>query len=70
MGFVGNYALCGLLPQTDGMPVIHAKAAGKFPAAFLQVFCVWLDQCFSQSPALFQSFIIRHFVADNAFTYQ
>mgnify|MGYP007016883941 CR=1 FL=1 len=23
MGFVGNYALCGLSPQTDGMPVIH-----------------------------------------------
>ena len=26
MGFVGNYALCGLSPQTDGMPVIHKKA--------------------------------------------
>ena len=23
--FVGNYALCGLSPQTDGMPVIHKK---------------------------------------------
>ena len=23
MGFVGNYAPCGLSPQTDGMPVIH-----------------------------------------------
>ena len=22
MGFVGNYAPCGLSPQTDGMPVI------------------------------------------------
>ena len=24
--FVGNYALCGLSPQTDGMPVIHRKS--------------------------------------------
>ena len=27
MRFVGNYALCGLSPQTDGMPVIPKKAA-------------------------------------------
>ena len=27
MGFVGNYAPCGLLPQTDGMPVIRKKRA-------------------------------------------
>ena len=26
MGFVGNYAPCGLSPQTDGMPVIRKKA--------------------------------------------
>ncbi len=26
LGFVGNYALYGLSPQTDGMPVIHEKA--------------------------------------------
>ena len=25
MGFVGNYAPCGLSPQTDGMPVIHKQ---------------------------------------------
>ncbi|MDD6539421.1 MAG: hypothetical protein PUF85_01365, partial [Firmicutes bacterium] len=25
MGFVGNYAPCGLSPQTDGMPVIPKK---------------------------------------------
>jgi hypothetical protein len=25
MRFVGNYALCGLSPQTDGMPVIQRK---------------------------------------------
>ena len=25
MGFVGNYAPCGLSPQTDGMPVIRQK---------------------------------------------
>ena len=27
MGFVGNYAPCGLSPQTDGMPVILQKSA-------------------------------------------
>ena len=27
MGFVGNYALRGLSPQTDGMPVIPKKEA-------------------------------------------
>lgn len=27
MGFVGNYAPCGLLPQTAGMPVIQKKQA-------------------------------------------
>ena len=26
MEFVGNYASCGLSPQTDGMPVIQEKA--------------------------------------------
>ena len=25
MGFVGNYAPCGLSPQTDGMPVIQKE---------------------------------------------
>ena len=25
MGFVGNYAPCGLSPQIDGMPVIHVN---------------------------------------------
>ena len=25
IGFVGNYAPCGLSPQTDGMPVIPTK---------------------------------------------
>ena len=29
MGFVGNYAHCGLSPQTDGMPVILKKAREK-----------------------------------------
>jgi len=27
MGFVGNYAPCGLSPQTDGMPVIQKETA-------------------------------------------
>ena len=27
IGFVGNYAPCGLSSQTNGMPVIHRKAA-------------------------------------------
>ena len=31
MGFVGNYALCGLSPQTDGMPVIHQNAGPLGP---------------------------------------
>lgn len=30
MGFVGNYAPCGLSPQTDGMPVIPKNPAGRF----------------------------------------
>lgn len=30
MGFIGNYAPCGLSPQTNGMPVIPQKQrAGK-----------------------------------------
>ena len=29
MGFVGNYALCGLSPQTDGMPVIRQIPRSK-----------------------------------------
>ena len=29
MGFVGNYAPCGLSPQTDGMPVIPKNAAAN-----------------------------------------
>ena len=28
MGFVGNYAPCGLAPQIDGMPVILKKIEG------------------------------------------
>ena len=32
VGFVGNYAPCGLSPQTDGMPVIRKKKPpGKNP---------------------------------------
>ncbi|MBR3244521.1 MAG: hypothetical protein IKF90_17830, partial [Parasporobacterium sp.] len=29
LGFVGNYAPCGLSPQTDGMPVILKIQAGE-----------------------------------------
>ena len=32
MGFVGNYAPCGLSPQTDGMPVIREVRQKKLPA--------------------------------------
>ena len=42
MGFVGNYAPCGLSPQTDGMPVILKKAAWrKFQTAeyVLYLYC-------------------------------
>ena len=28
LGFVGNYAPCGLSPQTDGMPVIQKNRKG------------------------------------------
>ena len=40
MGFVGNYAPCGLSPQTDGMPVIRKKdpcmsAAAPLPSVSL-----------------------------------
>ena len=34
MGFVGNYAPCGLSPQTDGMPVILKKQTGERIAGF------------------------------------
>ena len=36
MRFVGNYALCGLAPQTDGMPIIHKKPSEtlKFQRVF------------------------------------
>ena len=30
MGFVGNYAPCGLSPQTNGMPVIPQKGTYTF----------------------------------------
>ena len=33
MGFVGNYAPCGLSPQTDGMPVIPKQPPPKLEAA-------------------------------------
>ena len=36
MGFVGNYAPCGLAPQIDGMPVILKK--GRLLAVLLLFF--------------------------------
>jgi len=33
LGFVGNYAPCGLSPQTDGMPVVQLKKIAE-PASF------------------------------------
>ena len=33
IGFVGNYAPCGLSPQTDGMPVIPTHGTGLIPSA-------------------------------------
>ena len=35
LGFVGNYALCGLSPQTDGMPVILKRARAECVLFFL-----------------------------------
>ena len=37
MGFVDNYAPCGLSPQTDGMPVIQKKCQKHFHAPDTQV---------------------------------
>ena len=37
MGFVGNYAPCGLSPQTDGMPVILKSGAGGFSGAVSKI---------------------------------
>ena len=34
MRFVGNYALRGLSPQTDGMPVIHKNKGGQLSPLF------------------------------------
>ncbi|MCI6854474.1 MAG: hypothetical protein MR908_04015, partial [Firmicutes bacterium] len=35
IGFVGNYAPCGLSPQTNGMPVIQQKAHRASAMCFL-----------------------------------
>ena len=35
MWFVGNYAHCGLSPQTDGVPVILTKATAAIYSRFL-----------------------------------
>ena len=40
LGFVGNYAPCGLSPQTDGMPVILKNPANRVVAGFFGVFGV------------------------------
>ena len=37
MGFVGNYAPCGLPPQTGGMPVIPKKAVNLFQDLLLSL---------------------------------
>ena len=42
MRFVGNYALCGLSPQTDGMPVILKKSRLKCLLFFCR--CLLLDE--------------------------
>ena len=46
MRFVGNYALCGLAPQTDGMPIIHKKPSDtlklKDPRHFASGVISWL----------------------------
>ena len=39
MGFVVGYALCGLSPQIDGMPVIPTKTAVGKPIAVLHFSC-------------------------------
>ena len=42
MGFVGNYAPCGLSPQTDGMPVIQQNNGKP---------CNWLSVIFNNERA-------------------
>ena len=39
LGFVGNYASCGLTPQTDGMPIILKKGTcgcSQVPCTFIR----------------------------------
>ena len=43
MRFVGNYALCGLSPQTDGMPVIPKKAVDKIRQPLLVLIILFSD---------------------------
>ena len=52
MGFVGNYAPCGLSPQTDGMPVILEKMRNTgmfliFIIYFIYYFLILLSFGFS-----------------------
>ncbi len=37
LGFVGNYAACGLSPQTGGMPAILHKKSGACPTLFISL---------------------------------
>ncbi len=56
MEFVGNYASCGLSPQTDGMPVIQEKVPGNIPGTFL--FIGWKNTAvdsFSHTGPLFDT---------------
>ena len=44
--FVGNYALCGLSPQTNGMPVIQTKTAYR-ACSVLFLFAFYGKLCYS-----------------------
>ena len=61
--FVGNYALCGLSPQTNGMPVIHKKGCERLsPHPFLLGYVfVLLYQfvCFQLAHNLVQGHVLR-----------
>ena len=67
IGFVGNYAPCGLSPQTDGMPVIQKKTAAESSAAVvLLVLCAGIFSAVlhrSQRKS-FTDFVPHHFVSN------
>ena len=65
MGFVGNYAPCGLSPQTDGMPVI-LKKAGTYAAIYLRGNYYKSEEAFRKLLA----YLDKHRLAPGEFVYK